>query len=382
MGSTGSMRTDESDAALADLFEDGATAGHGNSDDDGTDAPRKPRRTLRKVVLGLVGCLGVLLLVAVGALAYVQHHLNSNVDRIDGVFAGLDHRPARATGAAADSMNILLLGTDRRSDVATTGSDAQASDWIPGQQRSDTIMILHLDADRRGASLVSIPRDTWVNVPGYGQNKINAAFSFAGPSLAVQTVEDFTGIHIDHLAVVDWDGYAALIDAVGGVDVNIPITVHDSARDITWKAGTHHLDGQQALDYVGQRYGLPNGDLDRVARQQAVLRTLSQQVMSDGVLSSPKGAYDLVDTFTQHLSVDSDWSGTDMAKLALSLRHVRAHDVTYMTMPVAGFGDESGQSVVYADDKTADELWRDMRDDQVREFVANHPTDTTGSLVY
>ena len=120
-------------------------------------------------------------------------------------------------------------------------------------------MILHIDADREGASLISIPRDSWVNVPGYGHNKINAAFSLAGPSLAVETVEDLTGVRIDHLAVVDWEGFRSLIDTVGGVTVTVPRTVEDPHNDVVWTKGRHPLNGAAGADLLRQRYGLPDG---------------------------------------------------------------------------------------------------------------------------
>ena len=311
-----------------------------------TPRPRRRRRGVR-ALLGALVCLLVLGSIPLGIAIYVQHRLSSNISRIAGVFDGLTDRPARPPGPAGEALNILVLGTDRRSDVATTGSAARAASWIPGAQRSDTVMVLHISADRRSASIVSIPRDTWVLVPGYGMNKINAAFSLSGPSLAIQTVELLTGVRIDHLAVIDWDGFEALVDSVGGIEVTVPETVTDSARDVRWSAGVHHLDGAAALAYVGQRYGLPNGDLDRVARQQVVLRTLLQASLHQEMRTDPRMLYDFLDTVTRHLSVDDDWSTRDLVRLALSMRDFRSGDLTYLTMPVAGFGVErGGQSVV------------------------------------
>ena len=109
-------------------------------------------------------------------------------------------------------------------------------------------MVLHIDGDRGGGSIISIPRDSWVTVPGYGQAKINVAFSYAGPSLTA--------------------------DTLGGVEVNIPETTYDSMRKKKWTAGRHKLDGAETLTYVRQRYGLPGGDFDRIKRQQNVMRTL------------------------------------------------------------------------------------------------------------
>jgi LCP family protein required for cell wall assembly len=342
-------------------------------------APR-PRRWVRALV-GVIVCLLVLASVPFGVALYLEHRLSSNVSRIAGVFDGLTDRPARPPGPAGDAINILIVGTDRRSGVPTTGSDARAAAWIPGAQRSDALMILHIDADRRAASIISIPRDTWVLVPGYGMNKINAAFSFSGPSLAIRTVELLTNVWIDHLAVVDWAGFEALIDAVGGIEVTVPADVTDTKRGVRWTAGVHRLDGAAALDYVGQRYGLPNGDLDRVARQQVVLRTLMQQTLQQEMRKNPRMLYDFLDTVTRHLSIDDTWSTREIARLLVSMREFRTNDLTYLTMPIAGFGTERGQSVVYADTRAARGLWGAVIADEVTDWAARHQRRLTPAVV-
>jgi LCP family protein required for cell wall assembly len=339
------------------------------------------RHPVRKALIGLAVCMLALALVGAGSLWYLQHRLSSHIDRIDGVFDGLHDRPPRPEGEAAGAVNILLLGTDRRAEVGTTGSEARAPSWVPGAQRSDTMMVLHIDADRRGATMISIPRDSWVAVPGYGMNKVNAAFSFAGPSLAVETVERLTGVRIDHLAVIDWAGFRALTDAVGGVEVTVPRTVHDSARGITWTAGEHLLDGEQALDYVGQRYGLPRGDLDRVARQQAFLRNLMQTSLHQEMRKDPRQLFGLLDTLTRYLSVDAGWSTSSMGRLALSLRNLRTVDIQYLTAPVERLGREGDQSVVYLDRGLNRSLWSAVREDRVARWTAYHPLDVTPPVV-
>ena len=334
----------------------------------------KPRHPVRKAFIGLIACVAALALLAGVGVLYLEHRLSSNIGRIDGVFSGLGQRPAKpASGPGAEAVNILLLGTDRRSSVATTGRDAGAPAWIPGEQRSDTIMLVHIDGDRRGASIISIPRDSWVRVPGYGGAKINAAFSYAGPSLAISTIESLTGLRLDHLAVVDWSGFKALTDAVGGVTVTVPKTVRDSARDITWTAGQHRLDGQQALNYVGQRYGLPGGDLDRVKRQQAFLRELMQESLHTKMRKDPQMVYDFLDTVTQHLSVDSGWSTKDMATLALSMRNLRSSSIRYLTVPVAGLGWVGDQSIVRLAGGLDGGLWNAVRTDSVDQWLQRHP---------
>jgi len=346
-------------------------------DDDGHTG----NHNLRKALIGLLVCCTLLAAVPAGAILYLEHRLSENITRIPGVFDGLDQRPSRPSGRAGGALNVLVVGTDRRSDVPTTGSDARAASWVPGAQRSDALMILHIAADRRSAAIISIPRDTWVNVPGYGMHKINAAFSYAGPSLTIATVEQLTDVRIDHLAVIDWSGFEALIDAAGGITVTVPATVTDSVRDITWTAGEHRLDGEQALAYVSQRHGLPLGDLDRIQRQQVVLRTLMQDTLHQEMRKDPRMLYDFLDTISQHLSLDSGWSTKELVALVVSMRSFATANLRYLTMPVAGFGTEGAESVVYGARRQARGLWGAVIADEVEAWAARHQGRLTPSTV-
>ncbi|GAB7007644.1 hypothetical protein JCM18899A_51190 [Nocardioides sp. AN3] len=356
-----------------------------DSEDEPPGPPgRRPRRWRRLWITLLV----VLLLLVAAPLSagwYLQHRLTSQIGRIQGVFSSMDQtaRPEKpAPGApGAKAVNILLMGTDRRSDVATTGTNARASDWKAGAQRSDTLMVLHLDGSRQVAAAVSIPRDSWVDIPGHGYGKINWAYSYGGPSLTVATVEKLTGIRIDHLAVVDWDGFKELTDHIGGVDITVPQTVYDPANAVTWTAGRHHLDGTQALLYVRQRYGLPGGDFDRVKRQQAFLRAVMQASMNEQLASHPKKLYGLLETVARNVSVDAGWSTTDMAKLVLSMRDFGYGDLRFLTAPVLGTGHIGTQSVVHLDDAAGAELWQDLRTDRIDQWSAVHWDQLTGRTV-
>src|SRR5690606_203612 len=132
---------------------------------------------------------------------------------------------------------------------------------------------------------------------------------------------------LDHVAVIDWEGFKALTDVLGGVKVKIPKTVTDAYRGRTWEAGKHRMDGATALEYVRQRAGLRNGDLDRVKRQQAFLRALAKETISTRTYANPRRFYDVLDAVSKHLAVDEGWSTSDMRDLAWSLRSVRAKDI-------------------------------------------------------
>ncbi|UPK74300.1 LCP family protein [Nocardioidaceae bacterium SCSIO 66511] len=337
--------------------------------EQGEPTEHKPRHRVRKALLGLAAC-GVLLIALVfGVGLYLQHKLTSQIDRIPDAFAGLENRPAKS----GDSLNILLMGSDRRAEEQTTGDAATTDSWIPGEQRSDTLMVLHISDDRDSASVVSIPRDSYVEVPGHGKDKINAAFSYGGPSLAVETVENLTDVRIDHVALIDWEGFERLTDALGGVEVTVPETVEDTKHDQTWTKGSHNLNGEDALLYVRQRYGLPGGDFDRIKRQQAFMRSLLGETLSGDTMRSPTTLYDVLDAVTDNLSVDEGWEVGDMRGLAWDLRGLRTADVDFTTVPVKGTGMVGDASVVFLDKPAGKQMWAALRDDDFGTWIAGNP---------
>ena len=334
-----------------------------------------PRRRLLTRVL-LAGGVGVVLLVAgsAGLLLERQQTYDRNIERIPDVFPTAPGRPAPAPEPPAQAPgraeNWLLVGSDRRADEGTTGADARAPSWRFGAQRADTIMLVHLPADRSRVYLVSFPRDAWVPIEGYGTAKINAAFSYGGPPLLIATVEQLTGVRVDHFAILDFEGFEAMTDAVGGVDVRVTRTVTDPARDVLWTAGTHHLDGARALDFVRQRYNLPGGDFDRIKRQQAFLKALAGQVVDRGTLSDPRRLNAFLEAATRAVSVDESVTVAGLRSLALQFRSLRAGDIVFMTTPIAGTGMEGRQSVVYLDRAASRPLYRALRTNAIAEYVA------------
>lgn len=337
------------------------------------ESPRHRRRG-RRILLGSIVTLVVLVATFGGILYSVTNDLANNVHRLPHVFAPLNQAQRPTTPAiAAHSMTVLLVGLDTRSQGGTTGSGASASSFVAGSN-SDVMMVVRLNADRTSATLVSIPRDSWVPIPGYGKGKINSSYAIGGPTLAVRTVEDLTHIRIDHFATIDFDGFKTMTTAVGGVDVRV--AAQTSSGGATFHAGIDHLSGNQALAYVRQRHGLPRSDLDRVQRQQNVLRALMNKAVSGGLLSSPGRTYHLLSAVTKSVSIDDTMSNGALRSLAFGLRDMRPSHVTFMTAPVSGFGTEGSQDVVYLNPQRAPLLWRAVNDNKVPAYLAKYGGDT------
>ncbi|MFF5970444.1 LCP family protein [Streptomyces sp. NPDC012769] len=357
--STRERGTEGRTADQAVLEEDAAQ--EKGTEEEGVEArPRGRRRPKARTVLltALALLVGAVLLTA-GTGYWAYQHYTGRVQRIPQTFPTNAPVPAASKGGR----NFLLMGLDSRSDVPTTGSDAKGRLWTYGDQRSDAMMLVHIPDDHSAAYVVSLPRDSWVDVPGRGRAKLNAAFSWGGPPLLIDTVQRLTDVRVDHFAVIDWSGFRKLTDAVGGVD----ILMADGER--------RHMNGEQALAYVQERKNLPNGDFDRTHRQQNYLRTVLEKVMTSASLKDPRGLKRTLDIFTETVSVDERFGDDEMRDLVWNMRQVRAGDMTFMNAPVKGTGTERGQSVVHLDRARCAELWRAFKDDTLATYVNTHPID-------
>ncbi len=340
----------------------------GHDDEDAHDecAP-KGRRRLRRALVALGASVVVLLLLVAGGAWYLTNRYAGNLDRVD-AFEGLDEsqRPAPATSAAGGApLTFLVVGSDTRADVPE-GEDPDG--------RSDVMMLVRVAADRQRAQVVSLPRDTWVDIPGHGPAKLNAAYAYGGPGLLVQTVEQLTGVRIDHYSAIDFQGFVQMTDALGGVDVQVAEAVTNGPY--TYAAGTNHLDGEAALAYVRQRYGLPGGDFDRVKRQQQYLRSVFAQLSEQDVLADAGALDKFLVALTGAMTVDAGLSNTGLLSMAYDLRALRPDGLTFLTAPVAGTGREGSQSVVYLDRNRADRLWEYLRADSLGAHVGEFGLDT------
>jgi LCP family protein required for cell wall assembly len=341
---------------------------------------KKRRSRGRKVLLAAVALLGVGILLVVGTVWWAYDHYTGRVDRIPNAFPTNVPKSAQPK-AGAGGENYLLVGIDARSDLPTTGSNAKAPEWKPGAQRSDTMMLVHLPENRKHAYVVSLPRDSWVPIPGHGHAKLNAAFSWGGPPLLIDTVQRLTDVKVDHLAVIDWSGFKKLTDAVGGVDLTVEKTVPRRNGGGRWTAGKHHMNGAEALDYVRERYGLPRGDLDRTHRQQAFLRAVAAKAMTPGNFANPLKAKKLLDSVTDTVSVDDRFSSGHMRDLMWDMKGVHSGDMIFMNAPITGTDMVKGQSIVRLDEEAMDPLWEAMRNDTMPDYLKNNPGDRLGTSV-
>jgi LCP family protein required for cell wall assembly len=331
-----------------------------DSDHESAGAHRRMRRVL--VSLGVLGL--VLALVAGGGLWFLTNRYAGNIDRVADVFDDLNEetRPAPATpeqAAAEDPITFLLVGSDTRSELE------------PGETpdgRSDAIMLARFTADREHAQLISIPRDSWVDIPGHGRNKINASYAFGGPTLLIQTVEQLTQVRIDHYVTIDFDGLIQVTDDLGGVDVVVAETT--SNGPYTFAAGVNHLDGDEARWYLGQRYGLPGGDFDRVRRQQQYLQSMFGKLFSSDTFTDPGRLDAALLAVTSAVTIDDTLGNADLLALAYSLRNVRPESIDFFTAPVLGTGMEGPASVVYLDTVSCERMWTYLRSDSLAQNAA------------
>jgi LCP family protein required for cell wall assembly len=236
-------------------------------------------------------------------------------------------------------------------------------------------MLVHIPATREELYVMSFPRDMWVPIPGHGEAKINAAFSYGGPTLLIQTVEQLTGIRIDHIVVVDFTSFAAITDMLGGVDITIPAGTFDRRRGEEIPAGTYRMDGAEALAYVRQRHGLPGGDLDRVQRHQNWLRAVALGALGPNAVGNPADVTRTLVLASRSVAVDEDFTVQKQRDLALSLRGIRgARDLHFLTAPVAGLGrsPDGKQSIVVVDHERLAEISSALANDTIVDFLNNH----------
>ncbi|WP_374064271.1 LCP family protein [Streptomyces himalayensis] len=368
---------------------DGVHGDGGNRDADGR---RRGRRSHALRTAGvMLGC--ILVLTGAGA-GWMYWQLNDNIQSVDIDSALGDDRPGRAAAVStpsptasssdeatpspspypsvsalpAGALNILVLGSDSRSGERNSELGGGNSSGA----RSDTAMIVHLDSDRTEATVVSIPRDTLVTRPSCPTSSggstavaynamFNSAYSVGGPVCAIKTVEQLTDVRMDHYIEIDFAGFADLVDALGGVTVTTEEDIDDDKSQLHLDAGTHHLDGTEALALARTRHGIGDGsDLGRIGLQQQLIKAMLEEATASDLLTSPSRLYKVADAVTGSLTTDTGLDSLgELMGLADALSGISADDLTTVTMPVVTAPYDANR--VVADEPEASELWASLR---------------------
>lgn len=311
-----------------------------------TPRPRKRKRFGFFKALGLL--LAIVLAFSIGAAVWID----TKLQRIDAL-QDYDGRLGSTSGT-----NWLLVGSDSRAGLSEEDADRlMAGELDDSVGRTDTIMVVHIPRFGGDATMLSLPRDSWVDIPGYGQNKLNQAFSLGGPALLQQTVEQATGIHLDHYAEIGFGGFSNVVDAVGGVEMCLDEPLDDPMAGINLQAGCQELDGPTALGYVRSRYASAQGDLDRVERQRKFLAALSKKIKSPGTLLNPFKNLKVADALSANMTVNEDDHVWNLASLGLAM----AGGAKQETVPIAGYEDTYAGNVALWDDAGAEEMFAKLR---------------------
>ncbi|GAA2036468.1 LCP family protein [Pseudokineococcus marinus] len=308
---------------------------------------RRPSSAVRRrrAVVGVVALLAVALVAYPVALGLTALGALGRVD---------------ALGASAvedtPGSTYLLVGSDSR-EGTDIGGDAEGA-------RTDSILLLHVPDGSGPSVLVSLPRDSYVEVPGYYETKINAAYSLGGAPLLVDTVELATGLKVDDYVETGFEGFADVVDAVGGVEMCPPTAIVDPRADLDIPAGCQEMGGLTALGYARTRYEDPRGDLGRADRQRELMAAIAAEGTSPGLLLNPFRAFPTAAAGGSALTVDESTGLGDLVTFARGMRAASSADGVSMTVPVAATDrvTNSGQ-VVDWDEEQADALWSALRAD-------------------
>jgi LCP family protein required for cell wall assembly len=303
-----------------------------------------------------VTVLVVLLVLAFAGGTY----LDTQLGRVDAL-ADYSGRPE------SDGTNWLIVGSDSRADLSS-GQENELSTGSAAGARADTIMLLHTGS--AGPTLISLPRDSLLSIPGHGRNKLNAAFSLGGAPLLVRTVERATGLRVDDYAEIGFDGFVNVVDAVGGVDMCVPEAMRDPKAGLDVAVGCQRLNGATALGYVRSR-ATPRADLDRVVHQRELLSALMKRVASPSTLLNPFRVLPLMRSLPAAVTVDSSDHVWDLLGLALAMRELSSGAGVTATVPIGSLGTVGGTSVL---------RWDTTRTRQLFDALAHDETPPKSSL--
>jgi LCP family protein required for cell wall assembly len=307
------------------------------------------RQRLQVLLLGVVSV--VTLLVSTGAWA-VTSYVSGKLGRVD---AGTTGTPD--TGP----VNIVVAGIDSR-DGLTHRQEVELHVGADVSMNSDTLMLVHISADHSRVQVVSLPRDSWVNIPGHGMNKINAAIGLGGVPLMVQTVEQATGLVINDFVEVNFLGFVKVIDALGGVNICLPYAVDDSYTGLHMPAGMHHVDGITALKFARDRHSFAASDLARISDQQQLMSSVFTEATNSGLLANPFRLQQFVSSLSAAVKVDKNFN---LVRMADELRGLRSANITFRTVPLAtaNYIAPTGQDAVLWNASAARALFNGLKND-------------------
>ena len=311
------------------------------------------RRRRRRILVGTAVALATLLVLGVVWFWWT--------------FGGLQRMPQSAgqTGVDAPGTTILLVGSDP--GQSAPGRSARVG-WRDDVLRSDLVMLLHLTADHRALYVISIPRDAVVPVPGVGPGTLSDAATAGGPRLVARTVEELTGVRLDRMAVLDLNAFREVADVLGGVVVDVPRAA------CGLPPGPRRFDGQAALDYIALQPCFPRKDLDRVERQQSLVKALMRGAVDGGKVTHPLAVNKMLRATAGHLALEDGFSYPEMLGTLWSMRHLRTSNTTFLTVPVAAkpLASQGGNDYVLLDEHRDAELWTALRQDRIAQYLALH----------
>jgi LCP family protein required for cell wall assembly len=307
----------------------------------------------RRLSLVICGALSAVVLLVAGGAWGLTGYINDTIKRVD---AGT------SDSGTTGPLNILVAGVDQRTGL-THHQEVMLHVGDDVSTNSDTLMLVHVSADRSRVEVVSIPRDSWVNIPGHGMSKINAAYGLGGPKLMVQTVENVTGLTINDYVEVNFLGFVKVIDALGGVNICLTQPVDDSYSGLQLSAGEHHVDGITALAYARDRHSFATSDLARIQDQQKLLSSALTSAIHSGLLANPVKLSSFISAAVSALTVDKN---LNVSALADQMRGISAQDVRFLTVPVANsnYVTPDGEDAVELDQQAAGALFEKLQNDQ------------------
>lgn len=345
--------------------EGAEAAAAAGAQDEQTAARRKRRH--RRIAAWSLTSVAVLVIAAVAVGGVYLYQLRSAFDEHRNVL-DLQMEDDTAYRTSDDVINILLLGSDSRGEEE--GEYREQIGDIQGE-RSDTMMLVHIPEDRSGVYVMSIVRDLWVDVPGEGEGRINTAFGLGGEELVVDTIEELLNTHIDHVAMIDFNGFSDLTTALGGVYVDNPRAFSAGQHNPAFfPEGTIRLEGANALRFVRERKAFPTGDYIRVENQQLVVKAIIDRFLSAETLANPQRVMDVVNGIVPFLSMDEGLNADTVAGYAMEMSDIRSEDIHMFTVPTGEHATTAaGAQVILQDEEMMELLERSLRNENMDGFL-------------